>query len=81
MVSCVIFSKVPFIKPLAVLDRSKPSCDIMRDWVSAFEAAVRQPANSVPLAFISDNSTMVCLFCGKLFRYRSMTLSLDVKII
>ena len=42
VVSCVIFSKVPLIKPLAVLDRSNPSCDIMRDWVSAFEAAVRQ---------------------------------------
>ena len=38
----VIFSKVPLIKPLAVIDRSKPNCDIMRYWVSAFEAAVRQ---------------------------------------
>ena len=37
-------------------------------------------ANSVPLALIGAYSAMVCLFCGKLFRYRSMTLSVDVKI-
>ena len=38
-------------------------------------------AKNAPLALISANSAMVCLFCGKLFRYRSMTLSVDVKII
>ena len=38
-------------------------------------------AKSAPLALISTNSAMVCLFCGKLFRCRSMTLSVDVKIV
>ena len=38
-------------------------------------------AKSAPLALISANSAMVCLFCGKLFRHRSMTLSVEVKII
>ena len=38
-------------------------------------------AKSAPLALISANSAMVYLFCAKLFRYRSMTLSVDVKII
>ena len=27
-VSCVIFSKVPLMKPLPVVDRSKPNCDV-----------------------------------------------------
>ena len=36
---------------------------------------------SAPLALSSANTAMVCLFCGKLFRYRSMTLSVDFKII
>ena len=40
VVSCVIFSRVPLIKPLPY--RSKPNCDIMRDWASAYEAAIRQ---------------------------------------
>ena len=42
VVSWVIFSKVPLMKPLPVVDRSKPNCDIMRDWASAYEAAVGQ---------------------------------------
>ena len=36
------FSKVPLIKPLPVVDMSKPNCDIMRDWASAYGAAVQQ---------------------------------------
>ena len=36
------FSKVPLIKPLPVVDMSKPNCGIMRDWTSAYGAAVRQ---------------------------------------
>jgi hypothetical protein len=38
----VPFSKVPLIKPLPVVDMSKPNCDIMWDWASAYGAAVRQ---------------------------------------
>ena len=38
----VPFSKVPLIKPLPVVDMSKPNCNIMRDWASAYGAAVRQ---------------------------------------
>ena len=40
VVSCVIFSKVLLIEPLPVVDRSKPNCGIMRDWASAYEAAL-----------------------------------------
>ena len=42
VVSCVIFSKVPLMKPVPVVDGSKPNCDIMRGWASAYKAAVRQ---------------------------------------
>ena len=34
------FSKVPLIEPLPVVDILKSNCDIMRDWASAFGAAV-----------------------------------------
>lgn len=36
------FSKFPLIKPPPVIDMSKPNCDIMQDWASAYGAAVRQ---------------------------------------
>ncbi|KAJ7383334.1 hypothetical protein OS493_028882 [Desmophyllum pertusum] len=36
------FSKVPTIKPLPIVDMSKANCDILRDWASAYGAAVRQ---------------------------------------
>ena len=36
------FSKGPLIKPLPVVDMSKPNCDIMRDWALAYGAAERQ---------------------------------------
>ena len=36
------FSKVPLIKPLPIVDMSKANCDIMRNWASAYGAAVRQ---------------------------------------
>ena len=36
------FSKVLSIKPLPIVDMLKANCDIMRDWASAYGAAVRQ---------------------------------------
>ena len=36
------FSQVPLIKPLPIVQMSKADCDIMRDWASAYGAAVRQ---------------------------------------
>ena len=36
------FSKVPLIKPLPIVDMFKANFDIMRNWASAYGAAVRQ---------------------------------------
>ena len=36
------FSKVPSIKPLPIVDMFKANFDIMRNWASAYGAAVRQ---------------------------------------
>ena len=41
-VATIPFSKVPSIKSLPIVDMSKANCDIMRDWASAYRAAVRQ---------------------------------------
>ena len=81
VVSCVIFSKVPLMKLL-------PSSTGRNQIATLYCAGLgfglwsrRATAKSAPLALISANSAMVCLFCGKLFRNRSMTLSVDIKII
>ena len=36
------FSKVPLIKPLPIVDMFNANCGIMRNWASAYRAAVRQ---------------------------------------
>ena len=36
------FCKVPLIKPLPIVDMFKANCDIMRNWASAYGAALRQ---------------------------------------
>ena len=38
----ILFSKVPLIKPLPIVDMSNANCDIMRNWASAYGAQVRQ---------------------------------------
>ena len=38
----ILFSKVPLIKQLPIVDMSNANCDIMRNWASAYGAAVRQ---------------------------------------